>query len=486
MRYTVPGQHRSLEEFRTHLRGIDPAFDAVTDLGGAAGPLGQPAHLGGRTIGNRWAIHPMEGWDGTPEGLPSEATLRRWHRFGTSKAKLIWGGEAVAVCAAGRANPNQLFVNPAADARVGFLSLLEQVRAGHRQVGEGTDDLYVGLQLTHSGRYARPEGQAAPLIAVHHPILDGHTGVTGADTPLTDGELEQIGEAYVTAAVLAHEVGFDFVDIKCCHGYLLHELLGAHQRTGSYGGSFEGRTRLLRRILAAVRTACPGLELGVRMSAADIIPHKADPETRIGKPYPYPTDQAYGYGFGTDQRDPTRFDLEEPRALLGLLKEHGVRLVNVSLGSPYTSPHLQRPASYPPIDGYGPPVDPLSSVLEHLRVVRELKAAEPELLLVGSGYTYLMEWLAHVAEYEVGAGHVDFVGLGRMALVYPELPADALAGRPPVRKRICRTFSDCTTGPRAGLRSGCYPLDPYYRGTVEASTLRKVKREGGVARFSRS
>lgn len=486
MRYTVPGQHRSLEEFRAHLRSLDPAFDAVDDLGGAAGPLGQPLRLGERTIGNRWAIHPMEGWDGTSEGLPTEATLRRWRRFGSSTAKLIWGGEAVAVSAEGRANPNQLFINPSTDARGGFARLLEELRAGHREAGETTDDLFVGLQLTHSGRYACPEDHATPRIAVHHPVLDAHTNVDPDLMPLTDGELEGIGEAYVRAAVIAHELGYDFVDIKCCHGYLLHELLGARQRPGAYGGSFEHRTKLLRRILDEVRTACPGLEIGVRVSAADVVPHQPDLETRIGKPCAHDNEQPYGFGFGIDQEDPTRFDLDEPRVFLGLLKERGIRLVNVSLGSPYTCPHLQRPASYPPIDGYGPPTDPLASVLDHLRVVRELKAAEPELLLVGSGYTYLMEWLPHVAEHEVGAGHVDFVGIGRMALVYPEVPADALAGRPLVRKRICRTFSDCTTGPRAGLKSGCYPLDPHYRGMVEAAQLRKVKREWDVARLSRS
>ena len=486
MKYTVPGQHRSVEELRAHLQQLDPAFDAVSELEGGTGPLGQPLRLGDRTIGNRWAIHPMEGWDGTAAGLPTEATLRRWRRFGTSTAKLVWGGEAIAVVGEGRANPNQLYINPAADSRTGLARLLGEVRAGHAEAGATTDDLFVGLQLTHSGRYSRPTGAHAPLVVVHHPVLDAHTGVDPSVPLLTDGELEGIGEAYVHAAVMAYELGYDLVDVKCCHGYLLHELLGAREREGTYGGSFENRTRLLRRILADVRAACPGLEIGVRVSAGDVIPHEPDVETRIGRPCAHDEDAPYGHGFGVDQQDPTRFDLEEPRRFLALLQGEGVRLVNVSLGSPYTCPHLQRPAAYPPIDGYGPPADPLSSVLQHLRVVRELKAAAPDLLLVGSGYTYLMEWLPHVAEHEVGAGHVDFVGVGRMSLVYPELPADHLAGRPLTRKRICRTFSDCTTGPRAGLRSGCYPLDPYYRGLAEATRLREVKREGDVARFSRS
>jgi hypothetical protein len=148
----------------------------------------------------------------------------------------------------------------------------------------------------------------------------------------------------------------------------------------------------------------------------------------------------------------------------------------VSAGSPYYCPHLQRPAVYPPSDGYLPPEDPLVAVQGQLSAVRTCKAAHPELGLVGTGYTYLQQYLPHVAQHEVGAGHVDFVGLGRMVLSYPELPADVLAGRELDRKRICRTLSDCTTAPRNGLPSGCYPLDPYYRQSEEAAVLRDVKR----------
>ena len=107
-----------------------------------------------------------------------------------------------------------------------------------------------------------------------------------------------------------------------------------------------------------------------------------------------------------------------------------------------------------------------------MRVTRELKAAHPNLILVGTGYTYLQDFLPHVAEYEVASGHVDFVGLGRMILSYPALPQDHLQGKGMQRKQICRTFSDCTTAPRNGMRSGCYPLDPEYRNRPEAKAVR--------------
>jgi len=151
--------------------------------------------------------------------------------------------------------------------------------------------------------------------------------------------------------------------------------------------------------------------------------------------------------------------------------------VNVSLGSPYYTPHLIRPAQYPPSDGYQPPEDPLVGVARHVAVTAELKRAVPDLTIVGSGYTYLQEWVPHVAQHVIRTGMADFVGLGRMMLPYPEMPADILAGRGLARKRICRTFSDCTTAPRKGLVSGCYPLDAFYKQRPEAGTLARLKKE---------
>jgi 2,4-dienoyl-CoA reductase-like NADH-dependent reductase (Old Yellow Enzyme family) len=176
-----------------------------------------------------------------------------------------------------------------------------------------------------------------------------------------------------------------------------------------------------------------------------------------------------------DQQDPTQFDLSEPLQLLRRYEELGIELVNVTLGSPYANPHLQRPAAYPPSDGYQPPADPLLFVKAHLDAVRAAKAAMPNLKFVGTGYTYLQEWLANVAQHEVREGHVDFVGLGRMLLSYPDLPRDVLAGRAVQRKRICRTFSDCTTGPRNGMISGCFPLDPFYKAMPEAKKIKALR-----------
>jgi NADPH2 dehydrogenase len=454
--------------------GVDLPVDDDVDPHGV---LAQPYRAAGRLVGNRFAILPMEGWDGTPTGRPTELVERRWRRFGRSGAKLIWGGEAVAVRTDGRANPHQLVLDRAA---VGDLATLRAALVDeHRRASGTADDLVVGLQLTHSGRFARPRGQPDPIIAYHHPLLDARVGASEL-APIDDDGLDELAADFVHAAHLAAEAGFDFVDIKHCHGYLLHELLGAVDRPGRYGGDFEGRTRFLRTVVDGVHRAVPGLPVGVRLSVFDVAPHVRGPDGRgtcEGLPGDYP------YAFGGDGRG-TGIDLDEPDRLLSLLEALGVSLVCTTAGSPYYSPHVQRPAYFPPSDGYEAPEDPLVGVARQVAATAELKERHPGMVVVGSAYTYLQEWLPHVAQAVLTTGGADAVGLGRMALSYPELPRDVLAGRALDRRRLCRTFSDCTTAPRNGLVSGCYPLDDFYRDRPERVSLARVKRD--LARRSRS
>lgn len=489
--YTPPGHHRTVEAFREHLRGLDPAFDCGEELLGAEGPLAQPLTVFGREAGNRFAVHPMEGWDGNRDGSPSDLTRRRWRRFGLSGAKLIWGGEAVAVVPEGRANPNQLFMDgERLDDCVAWLEALRgEVLAGHEESGVGGDGPVIGLQLTHSGRLSRPDPPPAlprPLRAQVHPVLDARLGEAAKRPLVSDGQLDEVAGAYVRAARCAERAGYDFVDVKCCHGYLLHELLGARARPGRYGGEFSNRVRLPLQIIAAVRSACPSLGIGVRLSVGDVAPFVAD-ATGVGEPEVTEAGDgspgAADLAFGMDPADSALPEATYSEAIryIGLLVEAGVEVVNVTMGSPYSCPHLSRPAAYPASDGYQPPEDPLRSVLRQLAAVRTVRAAFPELPLVGTGYSYLQDWLPHMAEAEVGAGHVDFVGLGRMVLAYPGLPADVLAGRPLERRRVCRTFSDCTTGPRNNMVSGCYPLDEHYRQSPEFARIKEIKRQAAAA-----
>ncbi|MCK4284401.1 MAG: NADH:flavin oxidoreductase, partial [Candidatus Brocadiae bacterium] len=311
-----------------------------------------------------------------------------------------------------------------------------------------------------------------PKILYRHPVLDRKFGVPPDHPLLSDAEVESIIGRFVEAAQMARQGGFDFVDVKHCHGYLGHEFLSAHTRPGPFGGSFENRTRFLREVVTGIRKCQPDLRIGVRLSAFDTLPFRRGPDGH-GVPEEFPLPHRHAFGVGP--ADPLQPGLDETERFLSLLEELDVRLVNISAGSPYCNPHIQRPALYAPADGYDPPEDPLVGVARQMRVVRHLKGEFPGLTMVGSAYTYLQEWLPHVAQRAVRTGQVDFVGLGRMMLSYPELPADVLAGRPLRRGRICRTFSDCTTAPRMGLVSGCYPLDDFYRKRPEAAALKAAK-----------
>jgi NADPH2 dehydrogenase len=452
-----------------------PCDDAVES--GPDAPLARPLALGPGPRGellvpNRFVIQPMEGWDGTADGLPSELTERRWRRFGASGAGWIWGGEAVAVRRDGRANPRQLVIDAAT--APALAKLREALAAEARHAGHA--EPVVGLQLTHSGRFAVDgAGARAPRVAMRHPLLDARTGVAGDEAVLADAELDALIGDYARAAALAAGAGFDFVDVKHCHGYLLHEVLGARTRAGRYGGaSLAERSTLTFALLDAIAREAPGLRLGVRLSVFDAVPHRTDPALGCGAPEPLPP--GYPHGFGCSADDPLRADLAEPIDFARALAARGVAWLNVTAASPYYAPHLQRPALFPPSDGYAPPEDPLRGVARLLEAARAMNAALPDVRVVSSGWSYLQDWIPHVAQACVREGWFDAVGLGRAALSYPDLPADALAGRKLARGKVCRTFSDCTTAPRKGLVSGCYPLDDFYRERPERAALDAAKR----------
>ena len=476
--YTRIAQLKTLAEFRDYVRSLGIDIPVSPEIVPApSGVLAQPYKLkDGRTIGNRFCVQPMEGWDCTVDGRPTDSVYRRWRRFGLSGAKLIWGGEAAAVRPDGRANPNQLMI-------VDYtMRDLEELRATlvkeHRAHHGRADDLLVGLQLTHSGRFSRPNEKTKlePKILYRHPLLNSLFGIPEDYPVMTDAEIDDLIGDYVLAARRSLSVGFDFVDVKHCHGYLGHEFLSAVDRPGRYGGSLSNRTRFLRGIVAGIKSECPGLRIGVRFSSFDMPPFRPD-ENNVGRMIEYRDENGrYPCAFGGDPDNPGEVKTDEPLELMRMMEEMGVELVNFSAGSPYYNPHIIRPAYFPPSDGYLPPEDPLAGVARHIRVAAVLKAAAPGMLCVGSGYSYLQEWIPNVAQAVVESGMIDFVGLGRSTLSYPGLPADVLSGKPLDRSRICRTFSDCTTAPRLGLVSGCYPLDDYYRELPEAEELKRLKK----------
>jgi NADPH2 dehydrogenase len=474
VRYQRVATLKTADAFAQHLAGggIDLPFDRVLEEP-VTSPLASTFTIGDRTLLNRFAILPMEGWDGTTSGEPSDLTERRWKRFGESGASFIWGGEAVAVRHDGRANPNQLMLSPATAPKIG--ALVETLHRAHadRFGHASADAVYLGLKLTHSGRFAkyREDFSPDPQVAYAHPVLDRRfpKGVR----MLSDDDLDRLCDDFIAAARIVRDLGFHFVDLKHCHGYLGHELLSAVDRPGKYGGSIDNRLLFLRTIVEGVRATAPGLEIGVRLSVFDTTPYRPGPD-RTGVPE-VPTDASYHYAFGRLDDHDMDATLSDSREMLTRLRAMGIHLVCATAGSPYYCPHVQRPALFPPSDGYEPPEDPLHGVARQIDATGRLKQWFPDMTIVGSGYSYLQEWLPNVGQRAVREGRVDFVGLGRMVLSYPEMPADVLAGRPLRRAAICRTFSDCTTGPRNGLVSGCFPLDKFYTNHPHHERLKAAK-----------
>jgi 2,4-dienoyl-CoA reductase-like NADH-dependent reductase (Old Yellow Enzyme family) len=412
--------------------------------------LFQSVAVGGRMAGNRWCIHPMEGCDGNPDGSPGELTFRRYHRFGDGGAKVIWG-EACAVTEDGRANPRQIWL--ADHTRAEFARLVKECRAAHRAANGDDSDLLFGLQLTHSGRYS----YRRPVIATHDPLLIGRYKVT-ADTPLiSDDDLKRLVDHYVAAARLAVEVGFDFIDVKQCHRYLLNELLGARNRPGPYGGSFENRTRLQREIFQAIQAAVPGALLTTRLNVFDGIPFNKGPDDD-GTPAAWTAPLANGWGMS--ESDPFTPDLTEPLRWIAEMRQLGVAMVNVTMGNPYAQPHFGRPFEYPPPDGYESPEHPLIGVDRHFQATEAVQRAHPGFPIVGTGYSYLQEFLPAAGAANVRDGRVTFVGIGRATLAQPDLVRLLRDTGKLDRKRVCRTFSYCT----ALMRAKDHPLGQYPTG----------------------
>jgi NADPH2 dehydrogenase len=447
--------------------------------------LFQPIAIGGKRCGNRLAVQPMEGCDGTLDGLPDELTYRRYERFGSGGAKLLWG-EATAVSDEGRANPRQLWLCDRTASAIE--DMLRRCRQAHRDVFGSDDDLVVGLQLTHSGRY----GYRRTLLATHDPILDPLTIDKATGRPvdqsfplLSDDDLARIEDEFVAAGLLAAKIGVDFVDIKQCHRYLLSELLAARNRPGKFGGSFENRTRLIRQIAGRLRGELPSLILATRFNAYDGIPYRRSLDTGVGEPVPH--NPPLETSFGTDRHNHEKEDLLEPVRLALLLRDAGVGLINVSAGNPYANPHIVRPADYPPIDGYEPPEHPLLGVLRHFRLAQAIQAAVPDVPVVGSGYSWLQEFAMQAAAANVAEGSVSLVGMGRATLAQPDF-ARSLKERGRLNsRRICRTFSYCTNlmrskdHPAGQYPTGCPPFDKEVYGPLWKEVEAQLRLRDGAA-----
>ncbi len=401
------------------------------------GALFEPADVAGTTVVNRLVAQPMEGCDGLPSGEPGELTVRRYLRFGAGGYGVIWV-EATSVLPDARANPRQLWITR--DTVPAFRALADGTRAAARDRFGISRVPYLILQLTHSGRFSRTAQPGSRKAACHNPHLD-----RDALPVWTDAELERVRDAFVDAARLAAEAGFEAVDIKACHGYLMSELLGARRREQSrYGGSFDNRSRLLIETVQAVRAAVPSLAVAVRFNATDGV--------------------AFPYGFGVEALDGSvEVDLDEPRQLVRQLTAAGCAILNVSAGIPTFNPHVGRPFDRP-VAGTGPsPEHPLAGVVRLLGLAGEMQAAAGRVPVVATGLSWLRQFWPNVAAAVVERGQAAFAGLGREAFAYPDAPADLMAHGSLDQTKCCIACSKCTELMRLGSTPGCATRDrPLY------------------------
>jgi NADPH-dependent glutamate synthase beta subunit-like oxidoreductase/2,4-dienoyl-CoA reductase-like NADH-dependent reductase (Old Yellow Enzyme family) len=441
----------STEELKQLSERLDVQIEAIDDVS----ILAKPVQAGDLLIPNSLAVHPMEGCDGDSQGRPGKLTLRRYERFAAGGAGLLWV-EATAVVPEGRANPRQLWLHEKNKDR--FRAMIEMIRQAAAESNGPKHRPAMVLQLTHSGRYSKPEGAVYPIIPQRDPYRDplvpqqkpnpDRNSRIPDDWPLvTDEYLDKLQDAYVEAARLAFEVGFDAVDIKSCHGYLINELFACHKRKGRYGGSFENRTRFVLEVIDKIRN-----ELG----------EKGTVVTRLGvyDAIPYP------YGWGVDKKDYTKPDLTEPKKLIGLLQQHGVNLVNVTIANPYYNPHVGRPFNETIVGGYEEPEHPLAGVGRLVNITGEIQKEFPDLAIVGTGYSWLRTLFANVGATNKAAGLTTLVGAGRMAFAYPDFAKDIITKGRMYPEKVCVSCSACTQIMRDGGTTGCVIRDNKVYGPI--------------------
>jgi 2,4-dienoyl-CoA reductase-like NADH-dependent reductase (Old Yellow Enzyme family) len=416
---------------KNHELGLDIPYSQ--DIG----ILFEKIRIAGKALPNRLAAHPMEGADAEADGAPGELTFRKYQRIAGGGSGLIWF-EATAVTEDGKSKERQLWLSKSS--LDGFKRLVERTRtAACRSAGSNRDPLLI-LQLTHSGRFSKRSGMLSPVIVHHSPILDPILKIPSDSRLARDEDLDGIQEAFVSAAKLAAEAGFDGVDIKACHGYLVSELLAAHTRPGSkYGGPFENRSRFLLETVRTIRALLPETIVTSRLSAYDAVP--------------------YPYGFGVDKNDYQKENLDEPKALIQKLVEIGISLINISIGIPSHKPHYGRPFDKPIPGTIIPDEHPLTGIDRLLRITGSLQQAFPSLPAVGTGYSWLRHFFPNVAAAVIKAGKGSIIGVGRESLAYPDFARELAENGALDPKKVCITCSGCSRLLRSGGPVGCIVRD---------------------------
>ncbi len=382
------------------------------------------------TIPNSICSLPMEGYDSEPDGGPSEISFAKYKRVAEGGSGLIWV-EACAVVPEGRTNSREFWINK--NSKDKFKKLVDIIKES--ALKKNNEEPVVIIQLTHSGRYSKPEGHPAPVIAHHSPYLDPLQNISEDYPLISDEELDELKDKFVDAAILAENAGFDGIDIKSCHGYLLEEILASHTRKYSkYGGSFENRTRFLLETMESAASALSKSFLTTRLGITDFVP--------------------YPYGFGMSNDGSLNYDLDEPLKLIEKLKKY-IPLLGISIGNPYYKPHYGRPFDTPVKGSYIPPEHPLESMARIVEITKKVQMANPELPIVGFGYTWLRQYMPYFVSYIKEQNWASIIGLGRAILAYPDIVNDLKERKELDPKKVCITCSLCTAMMRNGTVSGC-------------------------------
>lgn len=394
--------------------------------------LNQAVSIGTHTAPNRFIVLPVEGRDSNSDGTPSEMTRRRYRRYAAGGAGTIHF-EAVAIWQQGRSSDLQLMISEKNTPAIkSLVNLVRQTAAEQHH-----HNVICIMQLQESGRYRHASG-TIPGLVVPSPEFDTRARVPAGTPLMTDEQLDEVLQHLVYASVLAYQAGFDGVDVKACHRYLLSELLAAKSRGGRYGGTFENRTRMILEAIDLIRKTIhdPKFLITSRLNLYDAIVN--------------------GWGVSAEGLTP---DLSEPLKLIGLMKSRGVSFVSTTCGTPYGRAWINRPFDRV-IPGSSPaPEHPLESVCRGLSLTEQAQHAYPDLPMSTFGCAWLRQYLPNVSAGIITEGGAQLIGLGRMAFAYPNLPADIAAGRPFDENSTCVTCSLCSQYMAAGGHAGCYIRD---------------------------
>ena len=421
--------YKTLEEVKERAEELKVylPFSSSTDI------LKTPLKVGNVTFHNRMGIAPMEGADSLEDGSPSDYTIRRYVNEAIGGSALIWF-EAISIVPEGRSSKTQLLLTE--ENVESYKRMNEKIKEAGRKAN-GFEP-YLIMQANHSGRYSNPDNRPAPMIAYRHPQLEQYRAADDSCI-VTDDYLKSLEESFGKAALLAKKAGFDAVDIKSCHGYLLAELLSAYDRPGQYGGNYENRTRLLKNGIKAAKVwEDENFQVTCRLGIYD------------GYEYPW--------GFGVSEGSGLKPDLKEPiRLVKELYGNCGIQMMNLTMGNPYATTHVTRPFD---MGKYEPEEHPFTGIGRMIAGIGEVKKAVPEMVIFGSAPTYLRQFADLYTAGAVEEGFCDGMLFGRMAFADPYYANDIIKNGRIDPKRVCMTCGKCGDLIRAHKPTGCVIRDP--------------------------